>query len=594
MIGLSLLVLLFSIAVRVLEPWPLKLMFDWIIMPQAPTAGSDTTTALEAPGFLAGPGVLLGSMVVALIILTVLRAVSEYYSRVGMAVAATRIVTDVRARLFRHLQQLSLRYHHQAKSGDLVTRFTYDVERLRDTAVTALLPLAANLITMTTMIGIMLWFDWQLALIPVAVLPLFYLTSARTSRAVQQVVREQRRRDGALAAATAEVIGAIKYVQALSLGSLQEKVFARQNRKSLKHGAKAQRLAAGLETKVDIILVVAKGLVLWRGVYLVVTGAITPGTLILFITYLQFMFRPMRQVVKYLTRIARATASGERILEVLDTPLDIRDRPGAVEAGPIKGRIRFDHVCFSYGQRQPVLSDIEFAIEPGQRVALVGASGAGKSTLLALMLRLYDTDSGRILLDGRDIRDYRVDSLRRQFSIVLQDSVLFAVSIGDNIAYGDLEANSAAVERAARLANAHDFIMQLPDGYNTVIGERGATLSGGQLQRIAIARAVIRNAPVMLLDEPTRGLDNINRAEVVRALQRCSAGKTAVLVTHDLLASRGFDRILVIRDRHIEASGSHEELMRHNGFYRKSYLEQYDEQTEQAGAYPALQRLASR
>ena len=248
---------------------------------------------------------------------------------------------------------------------------------------------------------------------------------------------------------------------------------------------------------------------------------------------------------------------------------------------------------FSYDQRQPVFSDIDFAIEPGQRVALVGDSGAGKSTLLALMLRLYDTDRGRILLDGRDIRDYRVNSLRRQFSMVLQDSVLFAVSIRDNIAYGDLEADDAAVEQAARLANAHDFIMALPDGYDTVIGERGATLSGGQLQRIAIARAVIRNAPVMLLDEPTSGLDNINRAEVVSALEQCSAGNTTLLVTHDLLASRSFDRILVISDHRVEASGSHEELMRYNGFYRRSYLEQYNEQIVQADSQPILQRLAN-
>jgi ATP-binding cassette subfamily B protein len=408
------------------------------------------------------------------------------------------------------------------------------------------------------------------------------------------VVREQRKRDGALAAATAEVIGAIKYVQALSLGPLQEKAFARQNRKSLNRGAQAQRLSAGLERKVDFLLAVAQALVLWRGVHLVITGAITPGTLILFITYLKFMFRPMRQVAKYLTRIARATASGERILEVLNTPPQIRDRPDAVDAGPIKGRIRFERVSFGYNQRQPVLSDIDLTIAPGERVALVGPSGGGKSTLLALLLRLYDTDSGRVLVDGLDVRDYRIDSLRRQFSMVLQDSMLFAVSIRDNIAYGDLQADPEAVEEAARLANAHDFILELPDGYDTVIGERGATLSGGQLQRIAIARAVIRKAPVMLLDEPTRGLDNINRVEVVSALERCSAGKTTLLVSHDLLASRSFDRILVIRDHRIEESGSHEELMRHNGFYRLSYLEQYNEQFGPAGGQPVLEGLAGR
>ncbi len=484
MLGLSLLVLLFSIAARVLEPWPLKLIFDWIIIPPDPADGSAALSALQPPGFLDDTGLLLGTLVLVLVAFTTLRAIGEYYSRVGMALAATRIITDIRARMFSHLQRLSLRYHNQARSGDLVTRFTYDVERLRDTAVTALLPLVANLLTLVAMFGVMFWFDWTLALIPLAVLPLFYLSTVRASRSIQKVVREQRKRDGALAAATAEVIGAIKYVQALSLGSLQEKAFARQNKKSLKQGAQAQRLSASLERKVDIILAVATALVLWRGVYLVVAGAITPGTLILFITYLKFVFRPMRQVAKYLTRIARATASGERILEVLDTTPEILDRPDAVEAGALTGRIRFDQVSFGYRPGKPALSGIDIRIEPGERVALVGPSGSGKSTLLALLLRLYDPDAGRVLVDGRDIREYTVESLRRQFSMVLQDSVLFAVSIRDNIAYGDLNAEPAAVEAAARLANAHDFIMALPEGYDTVIGERGATLSGGQLQRM--------------------------------------------------------------------------------------------------------------
>ena len=328
-LSLSLLALLLSIAARVLEPWPLKFMFDWIIIPQD---GSSGLADILPPGFLGDTGLLLGTLAVAFVIFTALRAICEYFARVGMALAATRIVTDIRARMFSHLQKLSLNYHDQAKSGDLVTRFTYDVERLRDTSVTALLPLVANVLTIVAMFGVMFWFDWKLALIPLAVLPLFYLSTVKTTQSVQKVVREQRKRDGALAAATAEVIGAIKYVQALSLGALQEQAFARQNKKSLKQGAKAQRLSAGLERKVDIILAIATALVLWRGVHLVVTGMMTPGTLILFITYLKFVFRPIRQVAKYLTRIARATASGERILEVLDTVPEIRDKPDAVEA----------------------------------------------------------------------------------------------------------------------------------------------------------------------------------------------------------------------------------------------------------------------
>jgi ATP-binding cassette subfamily B protein len=579
LVSLSLGALLFSIVARVLEPWPLKFMFDWIIVP-ADEPGGASLFGYPVADFAGDTGTLLAGLAAALILLTTTRAICDYLSRVGMALAATRIVTDIRARLFSHLQKLSLRYHQKAKSGDLVTRFTYDVERLRDTAVTALLPLIANLLTLVAMFGVMFWFDWKLALIPLAVLPFFFLSSMRTSRRIQATVREHRKRDGALAAVTGEVIGAIKVVQALSLGALQEKAFARQNKKSLKQGAKAQRLAAGLERKVDIILAVATALVLWRGVHLVVAGAITPGTLILFITYLKFVFRPIRQVAKYLTRIARATASGERILEILDTEPEISDRPGAVEAKQIGGHIRFDDVSFSYGDSKGALRGVSFDILPGERVALVGSSGGGKSTILAMLLRLHDPDSGRVLIDGRDIREFKVDSLRRQMSMVLQDSVLFAVSIRDNIAYGNLEAEPEQVEQAARLANAHEFIAGLDNGYDTVVGERGTTLSGGQLQRIAIARAVIREAPIMLLDEPTQGLDNLNRREVDAALDRCMRRRTALLASHDLLASRDYDKLLVIDHGRVVECGTHDELMQQQGYYRRLYLHQFREQHE--------------
>ena len=578
LVSLSFAALLFSIAARVLEPWPLKFMFDWIIVPTDDPGGETSLFGYRAADFTDDTGTVLALLVAALIVLTVIRALCDYLSRVGMALAATRIITDIRARLFSHLQKLSLRYHQQARSGDLVTRFTYDVERLRDTAVTAMLPLIANLLTILAMFGVMFWFDWKLALIPLAVAPFFFISSIRTSRRIQVTVREQRKRDGALAATTGEVIGAIKSVQALSLGALLDRAFARQNKKSLKQGAQAQRLAAGLESKVDIILAVATALVLWRGVHLVVAGSITPGSLILFITYLKFMFRPMRQVAKYLTRISRATASGERILEILDTEPEIIDRPGAVDAARIAGHIRFDDVSFSYGDGKGALHGLSFEIQPGERVALVGASGGGKSTILSLLLRLYDPDSGRVLIDGRDIREFKVDSLRRQISMILQDSVLFAVSVRDNIAYGNLDAGPEQVEHAARLANAHDFICRLDNGYDTVIAERGATLSGGQMQRIAIARAVIREAPIVLLDEPTQGLDNVNRREIDTALERCTLGKTTLLASHDLLASRDFDRLLVIDNGSIVENGTHDELMRQQGYYHKLYLHQFREQ----------------
>ena len=569
--GLALLV---SICARLLEPWPLKLVFDWIIVPPDSSPSGEGVPSLAFPATVNDTGVLLGILATAFIVFAAIRALAEYLASVGMALAATQIVSDIRARLFGHLQRLSLRFHHKARTGDLITRFTYDMDRLRDTAVTALLPLVANLLTIAAMFAVMFWFNWQLALIPLIVLPFFYVSSLRTSTRIQSVVREHRKRDGALASTAAESIGAIKIVQALGLAGLQEKAFARQNKKSLKEGAKAQRLAAGLERKVEFIMAIATALVLWRGVQLVIAGAITPGTLILFITYLKFVFRPMRQIAKYVTRISRAAASGERILEILDISPEVVDPPGASRAPKFRGHIRFQNVSFGYEETTPILSDVSFTVSPGERVALVGSSGSGKSTITALLLRLYDPQAGKILVDGQNIADMEVDSYRRQFGVVLQESLLFAVSIRDNIAYGDLNADQAAIEAAARLANAHSFISELEHGYGTVIGERGATLSGGQMQRIAIARAVIRGAPIMILDEPTLGLDNVNRSEVVTALERNMAGKTVILVTHDLHESRNFDRILVIEQGKVVEEGTHDALMRRRGRYQTLYSQQ--------------------
>ena len=588
LIALSGLALLCSVGARLLEPWPLKLIFDWIIVPTDSAPALESISWLNAADPLSNVGLLLAILAVTFIVIAGTRVMCEYFAAVGMALAATRIVTDIRARMFGHLQRLSLRFHHKAKSGDLITRFTYDMERIRDTAVTALLPLVANILTIVLMFAVMFWFNWQLALIPLIVMPFFYMSSMRTGNKIQGVVREHRKRDGALAATAAEAIGAIKLVQALNLGALQEKAFANQNKKSLKQGAKAQRLAAALERKVEFILAIATALVLWRGVQLVLAGTITPGTLILFITYLKFVFRPMRQVAKYVTKLSRATASGERVMEILDTAPEIKDRPDAISAPPIRGQIQFDNVSFSYDENTPILSNISFSVAPGERVALVGSSGSGKSTIISLLLRLYDPQEGRILIDGRDILDFKVDSIRQQIGVVLQESLLFAVSIRDNIAYGGLDADENAIENAARLANAHTFINNLENGYDTVIGERGATLSGGQLQRIAIARAAIREAPIMILDEPTLGLDNVNRREVNAALEQNMQGKSVILVTHDLMDSRNFDRIVVIDNGRIAEQGTHESLMKLRGSYHALYSNQVNQNEAELEKHRAL------
>ena len=588
LIGMAFAALTFSVLARLLEPWPIKFILDGVIVPAATGGDAEGLPALQGQG----PMVQLAALAAALVGITALRAFLAYFSTVGMALAASRTVNKIRSRLFDHIQRLSLAIHYNVLSGDLINRFTYDDELLREDAVTAALPLVVNLLTILGMLAVMFVFQWQLALIALAVLPLSHVATLRASGHIHRVVREQRERDGAVAAAAAEAIGSIKLVQALSLNGLLSRSFAQQSKRSLKQGARAQRLAARLERKVEILLALATALVLWRGAYLVMEGALTVGMLLVFVMYLNQIFRPVRQMAKYLAKVSRATASGERVLELLETAPEIQDRPDAVEARHIQGAVEFRDVSFDYGGGPPVLSGVSFKVAAGERVAVVGPSGGGKSTLLSLLLRFYDPSQGSVLVDGHDLRDLKVESLRKQMSVVLQESVMFAVSVRDNIAYGALDSTPEAIEEAARQANADGFIRELPQGYDSVLGERGATLSGGQRQRLAVARAMVRHAPILLLDEPTSGLDNVNRAEVSAALERCMTGKTAILVTHDLLTAQALERIIVIDRGVILASGTHDELMRSCAYYRELYREQLAADRVGDGSPPGAASLA--
>ncbi|NJP12371.1 MAG: ABC transporter ATP-binding protein [Leptolyngbyaceae cyanobacterium RU_5_1] len=551
---------------RLLEPWPLKLIFDHLLMP------TPDAVPLRIPFLdLTNASTLLMVAAFSIIGLAGLQTTAAYISLVGMSLAASRIVTEIRADLYAHLQRLSLSFHYKARGGDLLTRITSDIDRLRDVTVTAAIPLLVNTVTLVGMIGVMFWMDWELALIALTVLPLFILSSTKITKRIHTVAREQRKREGAMAATASEAISAIKVVQALSLEDMLEDLFARDNEKSLEDVAKTQQLSAGLQRTVELLVAIATALVLWRGVHLILRGSATPGDLLVFISYLKTAFRPTRQLAKQIAMISKATASGERIIDLLDILPDVRDKRGAIVAPPFNGRVRFQNVCFGYEPDTLILDRLSFEVQPGQRVALVGPSGGGKSTLVSLLLRLYDPIAGHILIDHYDLRDYKLSSLRRQISIVLQDSILFGVSVRDNIAYGALGATDEQIIAAARLANAHDFITGLPDGYETLLGERGATLSGGQRQRIAIARAAVRQAAIVILDEPTVGLDNENEHAVSEALRRLTQHCTTFLITHDLRAATDADLIFYIEKGRILERGTHTELLRLGQRYAAFY-----------------------
>lgn len=560
LIGGGTLALLAEIVLRLLEPWPLKFLVDYVIAP--PPGGPDLPVWL--PGL--GSATLLILAAVMVVVFAGGRALTAYISTVLLALAGNRVLTEVRAELYSHIQRLSLSYHYRARTGDLLNRLTGDIGRLQEVTVTAVMPLLANLLTLFGMLLVMLWIDWRMALIA-----LFISTMSSLGKRISGVAREERWREGALAASAAEALGAIKVVQALGLERLMERAFARQNRASLSEGVRGRRLAARLERTTDMLVAVATALVLWYGATLVLRGELLLGDMLVFTAYLKSAFKPLRDLAKYAGRIAKAGASGERIVEVLATLPDVRNVPGAAPAPRLRGHVIFDKVSFAYTPDNNVLQDFSLAVPPGTRVALVGPSGGGKSTVINLLLRFYDPHQGRVFIDGRDIRAYTLASLRNQIAVVLQESVLFATSISDNIAYGAPGAWPEDIIAAAKLANAHDFITRLPDGYRMVLGERGATLSGGQRQRIAIARAALRRAPIVALDEPTTGLDQENEQLVSEALERLTAGRTTFMIAHNLRTVEHVDLILYIEYGRIVEQGTHEQLLHQNGQYATRY-----------------------
>ncbi|MBA3328634.1 MAG: ABC transporter ATP-binding protein [Solirubrobacterales bacterium] len=566
LVGATLFIIL-ETAMRLVEPWPLKFVLDQAIT-TTPTEGSSGIGFIDA----LSPDTLLLVCGVAVAVAAALRAGFSYLSTVALALAGNRMLTEIRGQLYRHVQRLSLRFHSKARAGDLLTRIIGDIGRLQEVMVTAALPLFANTLTLVGMAIVMFLINWQLALVALALFPLFSPAMVRSGGKIRGVARKQRKQEGEMAAVASESLGAIKVVQALGLEKTLEKGFAASNHASLKEGVQGKRLAAGLERRVDVLVGIGTALVLWFGALQVRKGAITPGDLVVFLMYLKTAFKPMRDLAKYTGRLAQAAAAAERVVELMDTEPDVRDRPGAVPAPALAGHVRFEQVSFAYdyGERLAICG-LDLDVPAGTRVALVGPSGAGKSTLASLVPRLYDPIAGRITVDGHDLRDLTLESYRAQVAVVLQESVLFGVSIRDNIAWGTAGATDDDVEAAARLANAHDFISALPEGYETVMGERGATVSGGQRQRIALARAAVRDAPILVFDEPTTGLDEANEREVSEALNRLSAGRTTFLIAHALATVEHADLILYLHSGRVVERGTHAELLALGGAYAAAH-----------------------
>jgi subfamily B ATP-binding cassette protein MsbA len=485
------------------------------------------------------------------------------------------VAYDLRHALYHRVQRLSLSFYEQRQTGDMVVRLTSDIDAAQNFISSVLIDTILDVVTLAGMLGVMLYLDWHFTLIAVSVVPILFAVVYRLTRRIKRAARDVKKKESELASVVLESLSLVRVIKAFAREDYEEERFDHQSMQSVDAVLRARSIKARLSPIVDVIVSVGTCLVLVVGVRLVVAGEMTSGALLVFVLYLTRMYKPIKDLSKMSDTMSKSVVSMERIREVLDTESLVRDLPGARPAPAISGRIAFDHVRFGYFADRPVLEDVTVTIEPGQSVALVGSTGSGKSSLIGLIPRFYDVWNGAVRIDGLDVRSLTLKSLRDSVSLVLQDSVLFRASISENIVYGRRDATHDEVVLAAKAANAHEFILQLPEGYDTVVGERGETLSGGQRQRIAIARAIVRDTPILLLDEPSAALDPESEYLILQALQRLMHTRTCITIAHRLSTVRRADRILVLDKGSIVEDGPHEELLTRGGVYARLHEAQF-------------------
>jgi ABC-type multidrug transport system fused ATPase/permease subunit len=565
--------MLVEIAAGLAAPWPLKLVIDdalgnhhlphWLAW------------AHEYAGFgkhTLGVALFAGAATLAI---AIVGAIASYIDNYYTTSAGQWIANDLRLRIYEHLHRLSLRYYDHAKIGALVSTITSDVATIQDFASSSTLDIVIDLLTIVFMVGLMLWMDWDFTLIAVAFAPVLLIFIFHFKTAVKEATRAVRKRQSDVLSIVQQGLGSIRVTKAFGRQDIEVAHLEAASHATVVAALHARKIKSLMSPVVNIVVAICTAIVLWKGTSLIVAGAMTAGALTVYLAYLKKFFKPVKDLASMTSTVAQTTVALERIQAILSADDVIEERAGAIDPGRVRGAISFDRVSFGYDKDSPVLHEVSFDIKPGQVVGIVGPTGSGKSTVLSLLPRFYDPALGHVMIDGVDISDYRIAALRSQIGFVLQDTLLLQGTIRENIAYGRPEATEEEVVAAARIANADEFISRMPLGYDTMVGERGNTLSGGQRQRIAIARAVIRNSPILVLDEPTAALDAESEHLVIEALRRLMKGRTVIMIAHRLGTLIDADKIIVLKDGVVAEEGTHAALIARGGVFAELHRFQY-------------------
>lgn len=525
---------------------------------------------------------MLNMISVGIVLVFFVRGIFFYGQTYLMSFIGQKVIIDIREAVYRHLQKLSLSYFDKRQTGTIMSYVTNDVAALQNALIESVVELVTEGMVLVGSLGAMFYIHWKLSLLTLTTLPLVALTINIFGKKLRKAGKVMQERTADITSVLQETISSVRVIKSFAREDYEIERFNRENYFNFRAHMKTAQLMATLTPTIEFLAALGVTVIIWYGGREVIAGNLTSGSLIAFLIYVVNISNPIKRLSKVYGNIQRALAAAERVFSVLDTQPEIADLPDAKELPPVNGRVAFENVTFEYKAGETALQEVSMAAEPGQMVAIVGPSGAGKTTFASLLPRFYDPGSGRITLDGIDIKTVTLRSLREQIGMVPQETVLFNGTIYDNILYGDLTATEEQVMAAAKAANAHNFIVAMPEGYKTHIGERGCKLSGGQRQRISIARAILKNPRVLILDEATSALDTESEKLVQDALDKLMVGRTSFVIAHRLSTIQRADRIVVMDKGRIVETGIHEELIHAGGLYEKLYQIQFSEQAGSA------------